>query len=176
MVVAGPDAGLAFSTWHHRPIQKDDVVYIEAGGTFERYNAVLSRTIIVGRKDEKWIRMAAVSKEALNLAIEAVKPGVTSGEVDRVCRDHIRKAGYAEYFQHRTGYSIGIGFPPDWGEGRTFSIKEGDPAPLQAGMVLHLIPDLKTLNEGGVVFSETVLVTEKGHELLTSYPQEIFYK
>jgi Xaa-Pro dipeptidase len=120
--------------------------------------------------------MAEVSKEGLNLAIEAIKPGVTAGEVDRVCRDHIRKAGYAEYFQHRTGYSIGIGFPPDWGEGRTQSIKEGDPTPLQPGMVFHLIPDLKVVNEGGVVFSETVLVTEKGHEVLTRYPQELFYK
>lgn len=176
MVVAGPAAGLGFATWHRRPIRKDDVVYLEAGGTFERYNAALSRTVMVGNPDRKWIKMAEVSKEALNLAIEALKPGVTSSEVDWVCREHIRKAGYAEYFQHRTGYSIGIGFPPDWGEGRTQSIKEEDPTSLQPGMVFHLIPDLKVINEGGVVFSETVMVTKNGHEVLTNYPQKIFFK
>ncbi len=176
MVVAGPAAGLAFATWNRRPIGNDDVVYLEAGGTFERYNTALSRTVMVGNPDKKWIKMAEISKEALNLAIEAIKPGVTSSEVDWVCREHIRKAGYAEYFQHRTGYSIGIGFPPDWGEGRTQSIKEGDPIPLQPGMVFHLIPDLKVINEGGVVFSETVLVTEKGHETLVNYRREIFFK
>ena len=176
MVVAGPAAGLGFGTWHRRPIHEHDVVYLEAGGTFERYNAALSRTVMVGDPDKKWFRMAEVSKEALNLAIETIKAGVTSGEVDQVCREHIRKAGYSEYFQHRTGYSIGIGFPPDWGEGRTQSIKEGDPTPLRPGMVFHLIPDLKVINQGGVVFSETVLVTESGHELLTNYPQDIFFK
>ncbi len=176
MVITGPAGGLAFATWHRRRIKKNDVVYLEGGGTFQRYNAALSRTVIIGHPNKKWERMAEASKEALNLAIEAIKPGVTSGEVDRVCRDHIKKAGYAEYFQHRTGYSIGIGFPPDWGEGRTQSIKEGDPTPLQPGMVFHLIPDLKVVNEGGVVFSETVLVTEKGHEVLTDFPQKLFYK
>lgn len=176
MVVAGPAAGLAFATWHRRRIRANDVVYLEAGGTYQRYNAALSRTVIVGKPPKKWLRMAEVSKEALSVAIEAIRPGVTSGEVDRVCRDHIGKAGYAEFFQHRTGYSIGIGFPPDWGEGRTLSIKEGDPTPLQPGMVFHLIPDLKVVSEGGVVFSETVLVTETGHELLTSYPQKVFFR
>ena len=176
MVVAGPAAGLGFGTWNRRLIRDDDVVYLEAGGTFQRYNTALSRTVMVGNPDKKWVKMAEVSKEALNLAIGAIKPGITSGDVDSVCREHIRKAGYAEYFQHRTGYSIGIGFPPDWGEGRTQSIKEGDSTPLQPGMVFHLIPDLKVINEGGVVFSETVLVTEDGHELLTNYPQEIFFK
>jgi len=176
MVITGPAGGLAFATWYRRRIKKNDIVYLEAGGTFQRYNAALSRTVIVGHPSKKWGRMAEVSREALNLAIEAIKPGVTSGEVDRVCRDYISKAGYAEYFQHRTGYSIGIGFPPDWGEGRTQSIKEGDPTPLQPGMVFHLIPDLKVVNEGGVVFSETVLVTEKSHKVLTDFPQDIFHK
>ena len=176
MVVAGRPAGLGFATWQRRVIRANDVVYLEAGGTYQRYNAALSRTVIVGKPNRKWLKMAEVSREALTLAIDAIKPGVTSGDVDRVCRDHMRKAGYAQYFQHRTGYSIGIGFPPDWGEGRTLSIKEGDATPLQPGMVFHLIPDLKVVNEGGVVFSETVLVTETGHRLLTAYPQKLFFK
>jgi Xaa-Pro aminopeptidase len=43
-------------------------------------------------------------------------------------------------------------------------------------MCFHLIPDLKATGEGGVVFSETVVVTETGWEPLSTYPQEIFYK
>ena len=104
------------------------------------------------------------------------RAGVTSHEVDHAARTVMRKAGYAAAFDHRTGYSIGIGFPPDWGEGRIMSINEHDPTVLEPGMCFHYIPDLKLTHEGGVVFSESLVVTDTGYELLSDYPQEIFYR
>ncbi|HEV8311203.1 MAG TPA: Xaa-Pro peptidase family protein [Methylomirabilota bacterium] len=174
--VAGPAAGLAFECAGRRPIRKDDVVYMEAGGTHNRYNCMLSRTVIVGHPDRKWIAMAEASRDALNAAKETIRAGVTSHEVDRAARDAMRRAGFAAYFVHRTGYAIGIGFPPDWGEGRILSINENDPTVLEAGMCFHLIPDLKVAMAGGVVFSESVAVTETGYDLLTPYSQDIFYR
>ena len=174
--VAGPQAGLGFECAERRPIRANDVVYMEAGGTHNRYNCMLSRTVIVGRPDPGWTAKAEASRDGLNAAKAAIRPGVTSGEVDFACRETIRKVGFAEYFNHRTGYSIGIGFPPDWGEGRIMSINEDDPTVLEPGMCFHLIPDLKIAGEGGVVFSESLVVTETGYEMLSEYPQEIFYK
>ena len=98
---------------------------------------------------------------------------MTSHEVDLAARTVMRKAGFARYFMHRTGYSIGIGVPPDWGEGRIMSINENDRTVLEPGMCFHLIPDLKLVNEGGVVFSESVVVTETGYEHLSRFPQDI---
>ena len=86
----------------------------------------------------------------------------------------MEKAGFARYFMHRTGYSIGIGLPPDWGEGRIMSINENDQTVLESGMCFHLIPDLKVVHEGGVVFSESLAVTPTGHELLVDFPQDLF--
>jgi Xaa-Pro dipeptidase len=174
--VAGPAAGLGFECAKRRPIGENDVVYMEAGGTHNRYNCMLSRTVIVGRPDPKWIAMAEASREAVHAAKGAMRAGATSHEVDRAARTAMRKAGFAKYFMHRTGYSIGIGVPPDWGEGRIISINENDPTVLEAGMCFHLIPDLKVAHEGGVVFSESVVVTGTGHEPLTNFPQEIFVK
>ena len=174
--VAGPQAGLAFECAERRPVGTDDAVYMEAGGTHNRYNCMLSRTVIVGRPDRKWVRMAEASRDALNAAKARVRAGATSDEVDRAAREVIRKAGLADYFRHRTGYSIGIGFPPDWGEGRIMSINENDPTVLEPGMCFHLIPDLKVANAGGVVFSESIAVTATGCDLLTPYPQEVFHK
>jgi Xaa-Pro dipeptidase len=118
--------------------------------------------------------MAEASRDTLNAARAAIRPGVTSHEVDLAARTVMRKAGLAKYFMHRTGYSIGIGVPPDWGEGRIMSINANDSTVLEAGMCFHLIPDLKVVHEGGVVFSESVVVTPTGHEVLTDFPQEIF--
>jgi Xaa-Pro dipeptidase len=174
--VAGPAAGLGFECAKRRPIRADDVVYMEAGGTHQRYNCMLSRTVIVGKPDPRWIVMAEASRDALDAAITAVRPGATSHEVDRAARVVMDKAGLGRYFSHRTGYSIGIGLPPDWGEGRIMSINENDPTVLEPGMCFHLIPDLKLVHQGGVVFSDSVLVTETGHERLTDFPSEIFFR
>ena len=154
----------------------DDVVYMEAGGTHNRYNCMLSRTVIVGNPDPKWARMAEASRDALEAAKAATRAGVTSHEVDLAGRNVMRKAGFADGFEHRLGYSIGIGFPPDWGEGRIMSINENDPLVLEPGMCFHYIPDLKFPHQGGVVFSECLSVTETGYELLSDYPSEIFRK
>lgn len=174
--VAGPPAGLAFECARRRPIARDDVVYMEAGGTHNRYNCMLSRTVLVGRPDPKWIAMAEASRDALNAAKAAIRPGVTSHEVDRAARAVMEQAGFARYFMHRTGYSIGIGVPPDWGEGRIMSLNEHDPTVLETGMCFHLIPDLKVVHGGGVVFSEAVVVTDRGHATLTDFPQELYRK
>jgi len=174
--VTGPAAGLGFECARRRPIARNDVVYMEAGGTHNRYNCMLSRTVIVGAPDPKWMAMAAASRDALNAAKAAIRAGVTSHEVDLAARSVMQSAGFGRYFMHRTGYSIGIGVPPDWGEGRIMSINADDPTVLEAGMCFHLIPDLKVVHEGGVVLSESVAVTTTGHELLTDFSQEIVVK
>lgn len=174
--VAGPAAGLGFECARRRPIRRDDVVYMEAGGTHNRYNCMLSRTVIVGKPDAKLIAAAVASRDALNAAKAAIRPGVTSHEVDLAARTVMRQAGFAKYFMHRTGYSIGIGVPPDWGEGRIMSINENDRTVLEVGMCFHLIPDLKIVHEGGAVFSESLVVTESGHALLSQFPQELAHR
>ncbi|HUI17812.1 MAG TPA: Xaa-Pro peptidase family protein [Alphaproteobacteria bacterium] len=172
-IVAGSEAGLSFETWGRRQIKPDDCVYMEMGGTYLRYHAMVSRTVLVGRPDARLARMAEISCQALAAARAAVKPGATAGAVDRAARDLIARAGLADAFKHRTGYSVGIGYPPDWGEGRLQSIKENDGTVLEPGMVFHLIPDLKLAGLGGAVCSETVLVTASGHEVLTPFSYDI---
>lgn len=129
--VAGPAAGLGFECAKRRPIRADDVVYMEAGGTHLRYNCMLSRTVIVGKPDPKWIALTEASRDALEAAVAAIRPGVTSHEVDGAARAVMAKTGLGRYVPHRTGYSIGIGLPPDWGEGRIMSINEHDPTVLE---------------------------------------------
>ena len=174
--VTGPQAGLAFECAERRAVGENDVVYMEGGGTHNRYNCMLSRTVIVGTPDPKWKVMAEASRDALEAAKSATRAGVTSHEVDKAGRDVMRKAGLSDAFEHRLGYSIGIGFPPDWGEGRIMSINENDPLVLEAGMCFHYIPDLKIPHQGGAVFSESLVVTDSGYELLSDYPRELIFR
>ncbi|MDP6108359.1 MAG: aminopeptidase P family protein, partial [Candidatus Brocadiia bacterium] len=72
---------------------------------------------------------------------------------------------------HRTGYSIGIGFPPGWGEGHVMDIKPDDKRPLRVGMVFHTVPMVLLPGLGAVGVSETWAVTRGGVEVLTDTPR-----
>jgi Xaa-Pro dipeptidase len=123
------------------------------------------------------IRHAADATIAgLESAIAAIRPGATSGEVDAACRGAIGEYGMAEAFLHRTGYSIGVGFSPAWGEGQVMDLKSGDPRELKPGMVFHVVPIVFLPGVAGIGFSETVLVTETGSEVLTSLPHTLLVK
>ena len=55
------------------------------------------------------------------------------------------------------GYSIGIGYPPDWGE-QTLNISKGDKTILQPNVTFHMIAVMQ-FGEWGVEASESVRVT-----------------
>ena len=64
--------------------------------------------------------------------------------------------------ESRTGYSIGIGYPPDWGE-QTLNISKGDKTILKPNITFHMIAVMQ-FGDWGVEASESVRVTEKGAE------------
>ena len=83
------------------------------------------------------------------------KPGVTCGEVAEAFFGTLQKRGFHK--DSRAGYSIGLSYPPDWGE-RTLSIRRGDKTVLEPNMTLHFMPAL-WLDDGGLELSETILIT-----------------
>jgi Xaa-Pro dipeptidase len=88
----------------------------------------------------------------------------------------IADAGYGDKFRHKAGYTIGIALPPDWSEARTMMLRGGETRPLQPGMVFHFLPAVFEYGQYGVGLSETVLITENGHEILTDVERKLFVK
>lgn len=172
-VASGPRAGAMHSSWGERIIQSGESVLLEMAATVNRYNGALMRTVHVGKPSETIKEWSKVCIEALNAAIDAIKPGVTSEFVDEACRGVIERAGLYENYRKRTGYSIGIAFAPDWGEGHIMSLQKGDHRVLEPGMVFHMPPALRELGAYGVGFSETVVVTETGCQVLGNTKREL---
>ena len=171
-LVSGARSARAHTAWSDRVLEAGDPLFIELGACVRRYHAALMRPAVVAPVTEKLRTMAAVSRDGLEAALDALKPGATSGDVDRACRDTIRRAGWGDCFHHRAGYSIGMGFA-SWSEGHILSIREEDPTPIEAGMVFHIVPYLMIDGEVGIAVSETVIVTEAGAEPVGSVPREI---
>ncbi|MEE9400418.1 MAG: Xaa-Pro peptidase family protein [Dehalococcoidia bacterium] len=173
IVTSGWRSGIPHTTYERRRLEPGDTVLIEITGTHHRYVAPLMRTAIVGSPSSKVNEMASLVIEGLEAAIAAIRPGITSGEVDDVCRGIMERAGYYENFRKRTGYSVGFGFPPSWNEGHIVSLRKGDKTPLEPGMLFHLPVALRDYGISCVGLSETVLVTESGCEVLTRSPRRL---
>lgn len=174
IVTSGPRSGVAHTTFHNRRMERGETVLVELGATVSRYGGALMRTAFIGEPTDEARRMSHVVLQALNAAIAAIKPGVTAGSVDQACRGVIEDAGFESMFRKRTGYSVGVAFAPDWGEGHIVSLRRDDPRLLEPGMVFHMPPALRAFQRLCVGMSETVLVTESGCEVLTNHPRDLF--
>jgi Xaa-Pro dipeptidase len=175
-VVAGPRSALGHATFAGPRIRKGATVFLEVGGCVKRYGGAIMRTVAIGKPAEALTRAARVVRQALDAVIAAIRPGVTSGAVDEAGRRLVDEAGLGKYWLHRTGYSIGVGFPPGWGEGHIFDLKPRDARPLRTGMTFHLVPVLLIPDVGAVGLSETVLVTRTGCEVLTAVPRRLLIR
>ena len=145
---------------------------IEISGVFKRYHCPMARTVLLGKKDQKKIDTMKATNEALDAGIEATKPGNTADDVAQKFWKVLDKYGIKK--ESRTGYSIGIGYPPDWGE-HTLNIQKGDKTVLQPDVTFHMIAVMQ-FGDWGVEASESIRVTEKGSELFCSLSRELHVK
>ena len=93
-------------------------------------------------------------------------------EVHQAFASTIARAGLSK--ESRIGYSIGIGYPPDWGE-RTMSLRPGDKTVLQPGMTFHFMTGLWS-DDMGLEITESLVITEGAPELLANVPRQLFVK
>jgi Xaa-Pro dipeptidase len=174
-VISGERSGLPHGTWEGRELRDGDIVFLEFSGCVKRYSAANMRTAFIGTPPRPVTGRADAVIDALETAIATIRPGATSGEVDAAARKAILAHGFGDH-THETGYSIGVCYPPGWNESHIMNLHPGDETVLRPNMVFHLVPSLivPELN-GHVGFSETVVVTETGCEVLTDkrVPREL---
>src|SRR5690606_32654353 len=156
-------------TWSDQKYKKGDNVIIELAGCYKRYHAPLARTLVIGEPNKNVKELADVVIEGIEETLEFIKPGVTCEEIEEVWRTSIGKYGFIK--DSRIGYSMGLSYPPDWGE-HTASLRAGDKTILKKNMTFHLIPGI-WYDDFGVEISESFVVTEDGVETLSHFPREL---
>ncbi len=149
-----------------------EATIIEIAGVCKRYHCPMARTILLGKKDQTKIDTMKATNEALDAGISLVKPGNTVDDIAQKFWGILDKFKIKK--ESRTGYSIGIGYPPDWGE-QTFNILKGDKTVLQPNVTFHMIAVMQ-FGDWGVEASEAVRVTETGSELFCNLTRELHIK
>jgi len=169
LILAGEAASTAHPMWTDEKFVDGQTVALELGGTRKRYNAGLARTVQLGKGSNLLFDTANAVEEGLNAVLDTIKPGVLTGDVHRGWQKVLDKYGLVK--ESRIGYSIGIGYPPDWGE-HTVSLRENESTILETNMTLHVMLGM-WMDDWGMEMSETVAVTKNGVECLTNFPRNI---
>ena len=152
--------------------KKGEATVVELSGTFKRYHAPMARTVNIGKPEKKKIDAMNATNEALEAGIAASKPGNTANDVAQNFWNVLDKYNIKK--ESRTGYSIGIGYPPDWGE-HTVNISKGDMTILKPNVCYHMIAVMQ-FGEWGVEASESIRITEDGNELLCNFSRDLHVK
>jgi ectoine hydrolase len=172
MLPTGETAGTPHLTWSERPFVRGEATTIELAGVHHRYHAPLARTVSLGRPPRRLVSCAEAVTAGMEAALEALRPGGTGHDVHAAFTGVISRRGLTK--ESRIGYSIGIGYPPDWGE-RTVSLRAEEGTEITAGMAFHVILGM-WMDGWGYETSEPVLVTERGAEQLASLPRGLTVK
>ena len=175
-IASGWRTGVCHATWRGRKIDKNDLVGFEIAASKNRYCGAVYRVATVGKVQPRVRKLAEAQVEALGAVVEAIRPGAISEKVDKAGRDVIAAAGFGKWHVNRLGYSIGVNYPPDWGEGQIIDIRKGEKRPLQENMTFHIVSGTQIPNEFGTCTSASVRVTATGCEVLNTIPRKIFEK
>jgi Xaa-Pro dipeptidase len=172
-ISSGDRTLLTHAIWSEKSLQQGENVFVELCGCVKRYAAPLFRTFSVGNPPNRLKEASDIALSMLDQVISAIRPGVTSHDVDSAAKAAVLDSDLKEGVKKRAGYSVGVNFPPDWGEGHFLDLKEGDETLLQPGMVFHVPQTFRMPGYPPVAFSETVLVTHDGYEVLTNFQREL---
>jgi Xaa-Pro aminopeptidase len=161
IVASGPHGAMAHATVSDREIKEGEPIVLDLGARVEGYCSDLTRTLVVGKPDDRFQEIYYLVLDAQMKALTGIKPGMTGGEADGLARDVIESGGYGHLFGHGLGHSVGLAVHEDPKLGKTST------AVLQPGNTLTVEPGIYVTGWGGVRIEDLVVVTERGVEVLS---------
>jgi Xaa-Pro aminopeptidase len=167
IVAAGENA----ASPHHHPgpriIKPGEVVLCDFGGTMNGYCSDITRCVSLGDPDPQLRAAYDVLFEAQQAAVSAARVGTPCEEVDRTARRIIERAGYGEYFVHRTGHGIGMDAHEDP------YIVEGNGSLLEAGHAFSIEPGIYLPGRWGLRLEDIVVAADQGPDPLNRVAHEL---
>lgn len=172
-VTSGPRTMIGHATWEGRTIEPGEHVFLEVGGCYRRYHTALMRTVVNGELSPSMHQAQERMKLALAELRSLMGPGMTVSDADSVVRRIISDNTVDARLITRSGYSIGIAFPPSWDEGYILSLNPGDFTALEPGMTFHIIPWMWGVDGDKTVgISDTLRITDDGCESFFSLGED----
>ena len=172
LLPSGSDAAAPHLTWDDKSMKEGEGTFFELAGCYNRYHCPLSRTVFLGKPSQTFLDAEAATLEGMEAGLEAARAGNACEDVANAFFGVLKKHGIVK--DNRTGYPIGLSYPPDWGE-RTCSLRPGDRTELRPGMTFHFMTGL-WMQDWGLEITESIAITDGAPECLASVPRQLFVK
>ena len=172
LLPSGSDAAAPHLTWDDAPMKVGEGTFFEIAGCYHRYHCPLSRTVFLGKPTQAFLDAEKATLEGMEAGLAAAKPGNSCEDIANAFFTVLKRYGIVK--DNRTGYPIGVSYPPDWGE-RTMSLRPGDRTELRPGMTFHFMTGL-WLEDMGLEITESIAITDTGVECLADVPRKLVVK
>jgi Xaa-Pro aminopeptidase len=131
------------------------------------YCSDCTRTFAVGEVSDSLRELYELTRQAQQAGLGAIRAGVAARDADAAARAVITDAGYAENFGHGLGHGLGLLVHEAPG------VRPESDDTLAAGNVVTVEPGIYLPGMAGVRIEDLVVVTEKGCDVLTTFPKEL---
>jgi len=172
LLPSGAEAAAPHLTWNDKPMKSGEATFFEIAGAVHRYHCPLSRTVYLGKPTQTFLDAEKAVLEGMEAGLAVARPGHSCEDIARAFFAVLAKYGIVK--DNRTGYPIGVSYPPDWGE-RTMSLRPGDRTPLEPGMTFHFMTGL-WMEDWGYETTESIIITEGEAECLADLPRQMIVK
>jgi Xaa-Pro aminopeptidase len=167
IIASGKRSALPHGRSSRTAIPAQGFVVCDFGVILSGYCSDMTRTVYVGRASAEARKVYQAVKQAQQAGVDAVRPGISVGEVDKAARKSLQKSGLAKYFTHSTGHGVGLEIH------EAPRLAAGQAEILRPGMVITIEPGVYVPAKWGVRIEDMVVVTEQGCEVLTPTSKEL---
>ena len=167
IVAGGARSALPHGVATPQRLPSTGFVVLDFGVILSGYCSDMTRTVHLGKPDQRARRLYQAVLRAQRAALKAVKAGARADKVDGAARGLLHKAGLDQFFTHSTGHGVGL----EIHERPRLAQKCSDK--LKPGMVITIEPGVYIPGAGGVRIEDMVVVTPAGCEVLTPTPKEL---
>jgi Xaa-Pro dipeptidase len=147
-------------------INEHEIVLVDYGINFQGYCTDITRAYSLGEPTQKQIDTCKIVADIMLDAINLLKPGLITGEIDDFVRKSYEKKGIIDLWRHRTGHGMGIHFC-EWPD-----LASPDRTEIKPNMVFAVEPGIY-YPDFGIRLEDNIIVHENGCENMTKSPLEI---
>ncbi|MFW5986234.1 MAG: M24 family metallopeptidase [Halanaerobiales bacterium] len=167
ILVSGVNTSLPHGIPSDKKVEAGDFITMDFGGLCSGYRSDMTRTIVVGKADDKQKEYYQILKEAQEMGLKYIKAGTKAAEADTYAREQLQKYEVADKFGHGLGHGVGLEIHEEP------YMKKSSKKVLEAGCVVTVEPGIYFPGWGGIRIEDTVVIREDGIEILTGSDKEL---
>lgn len=167
MVQFGPHAADPHGATNNTKLKGGQMVLFDLGTIHDGYVSDATRTVAFNSVSFRQRDLYQLVLKAQREAQAAVKPGITTGSLDKIARDIITEGGFGDFFVHRLGHGLGASVH------ESLQIAAGNDVILEPGMTFSIEPGIYIPGDLGIRIEDSIVVTETGSESFTHTSKEL---